>query len=163
MTQRGIDTGSISGPILAKQGVDHMQCIKRLSILGFVLLLTGCGRQGAANTEVEWAALRDFDHAADWAEVQAQRPLSEDEKLAVADRLLTAGTILLESSVPANVHSRALVDQRLAETQSLLAELAASDPIDQQLLLAFHPLAAAFVEEAGLPHIHDYQDEGHDD
>ena len=140
-----------------------MQFIQKLSILAFILLLTGCGRQGAATSEGEWPALRDFDHAADWAEVQAQRPLSEDEKTAVADRLLTAGTILLESPIPAHVHSRAMVEQRLAETQSLLAELAASDPIDQQLLLAFHPLAAAFVEEAGLPHIHDYQDEGHDD
>lgn len=128
------------------------------ALLAFVLPACKPGPESAEG--VAWPELAAFDEHAAQAEGLAQVGdlAALRQKL---PKLVKAGSAVTPATVPANArHPGALVEP-LADLAELITELSTPDLGDEDLktfTLALHPLVAAMMTEAGMPHVH--ADEG---
>jgi hypothetical protein len=128
--------------------------------LAFVLFSLGCGKK---NTAIVWPELQALDHAAESAEAKVKAGADAAQLAALAADLADKSGKLLASPVPAGVKSPDLVNLRLREIKDLHAALADPSVLTPSHLLAFHPVVAALLDAAGMPHVHeDDHDHDHD-
>jgi hypothetical protein len=133
-----------------------MSSTRCLMFLAFVLFSLGCGKKNAV---IVWPELQALDHATESAEAKVKASADPAQLAALAAELADKCVKLLASPVPAGVKSPDLVHLRLRELKDLHAALADPSVLTDAHLLAFHPVVAALMDAAGMPHVHD---DGHD-
>jgi hypothetical protein len=133
-------------------------------LLFFALFFSGCGNP--SHTVLEWPSLKILDHEVEALEGMLEAEAEADPVALAAhlEEVKEALDAFFASGVPVQADNRELVLQKVEELRSL-ADKIGEDP---GILPAIHPLVAAIMKEAGMPHVHeehnhqDHHDVDHD-
>lgn len=140
--------------------------------LSLVLFTSACSQnpesEGTTNTDVvQWEALSELDELAVHLEGYVEDNDLEHVRGHV-EELQTTGQTVVEGPVPENVKNPEKVKQIQTDLKNVMDnmtnELISDDQMLSSLILSLHPIVENLMEAAGVPHVHEHDDEhDHDD
>lgn len=142
--------------ILVSMKLSFGRFLRFTLIIGFVALVSCGGGPVDEDPAVEWPELVAFDDVAYRAEGFA-KVKDRGGLVNLLPKVLETGRAISAQTIPGNVANRQKVEQVLGDLSSLVEGLAENDISDDQLFSlteGLHPVVAALIESAGMPHIH---------